>query len=136
MEVWLEGVEDASLAGINVFRTWENVKEHWRLNHNAGKELLDSLDEDARRLMNGTAIFAEIGLYTVEEGKTVHYCARPVVVDDWNDTAADRVEALKGVRFTRDEIEDARRILNSVEQVLDMEDGKCTRKQEKRYAAE
>jgi len=120
--VWLEGVEGASLAGIQVFRTWENLREHWRLNHNASKALLASLDEDVRKLMNGTAMFAEVGFYTQGDYGAIHYCARPVVVDDWYETPADRVEALKGARFTRDEIEDARGILNTVEQVLNKEE--------------
>ena len=92
------------------------------MEHKIDKELLDDLDEDVRQLSNGTAMFDEIGFYTAGDYGAIHYCARPVVVDDWYETPADRVEALKGVRFTRDEIEEARGILNTVEQVLNKEE--------------
>lgn len=85
MLVWIEGVEGATLAGIQVFRTAANVLEHWRLNYGLDKDSLKCLTGDMTRMLNGTAMYAEVGFYKVDEstGQLTHHCARPVLVDNW-----------------------------------------------------
>ena len=83
MTVWIEGVEGAIMAGIRVFGTWENVIGYWRDRYGLSDDCVDALNKDVEKLMNGTGMFAYVGVYVTDDGELTHHCARPVNIDEW-----------------------------------------------------
>ena len=100
-----------------------------------GDAILDDVLEDVRQ----SSDFQTTGRWSYDDidlaiGRVL--CKKLGLMDGSGKSLDERIENLKGCLFDRDQIRRIRQIAADSEHVLDLEDGKCTRKQEKRYAAE